>query len=155
MMHKYEHIGKSMNECPQIQLSEFGPRLRQERERLGLSPHDFATLGEVNRITQLRYEDGANHPTVEYMYKIGQHGVNTHYILTGAHSEEAVLLNNFEAFSKAIDLIDQLAKSHNFTPSPEFRGRAILRVYKQICKFGAKKVKPTLQEFLNAGSEQE
>jgi transcriptional regulator with XRE-family HTH domain len=155
MMYKYEHLGKSMNECPQIQLSEFGTRLRQERERLGLSPHDFATLGEVNRITQLRYEDEANHPTVEYMYKIGQHGVNTHYILTGARSEEAVLLNNFEAFSKAIDLIDQLTKFHNVNPPAEFRGRAILRVYKQICKFGAKKVKPTLEEFLHAGSEQE
>ena len=144
-----------MNQFAQIRIFEFGTRLRQERERLGMSPHDFAMLGEVNRVTQMRYEAEANSPTVEYMHKIGRHGVNTHFILTGMQAEDTVLLKDFEAFSKAIDLIDQLAKSHNFTPSPEFRGRAILRVYKQICKFGAKKVKPTLQEFLNAGSEQE
>jgi transcriptional regulator with XRE-family HTH domain len=142
-----------VNQYPKIEISKFGARLKQERERLRMSMHDFAELGEVNRITQMRYENGANYPTVEYMYKIGQHGVDTLFIETGLKSSDLVPSDDLEAFSQAIDLIDELAKFHNFKPSAEFRNRSILKVYRQILKFGVRKVKPKLEDLLNAARE--
>lgn len=139
-----------MNQYLQIEISEFGARLKQERDRLGMSMHDFAELGEVNRVTQMRYETGANYPTVEYMYKIGQHGVDTMFIATGFESSELISFKDAVAFSQAIDLIDEIAKLHNFTPPPEFRIRAVSQVYQRILKFGVKKVNPTLEDLLNA-----
>lgn len=153
ILHKNRTFGKSMNQYLQIEIAEFGARLKQERERLGMSMHDFAELGEVNRVTQMRYETEANYPTVEYMYKVGQHGVDTMFIETGVRASDLVPINDLEAFSQAIDLIDELAKLHNFKPSAEFRGRSILKVYRQILKFGVRKVKPTLEDLLNAVQE--
>lgn len=142
-----------MDQYLQIEISEFGTRLKQERDRLGMSMHDFAELGEVNRVTQMRYETGTNYPTVQYMYKIGQHGVDTLFIETGLQASDLVPFSDLEAFSHAIDLIDGLMKLHNFKPSAEFRGRSILKVYRQILQFGAKKVKPKLEDLLNAAQQ--
>lgn len=139
-----------MNQFIQIEISGFGTRLRQERERLGLTLGDFGLLGQVNRMTQMRYETGSNFPTIEYLHKLGQHGVNTMFIETGLQASDLVPFNDLEAFSHAIDLIDGLMKLHNFKPSAEFRVRSILRVYRQILKFGAKKVKPKLEDLLSA-----
>jgi transcriptional regulator with XRE-family HTH domain len=153
-MYKNEQFGKPMNDYPQIQLIQFGTRLKQERERLQLSLHDFAALGEVNRVTQMRYEAEVNFPTIEYMYKIGQQGVDTCFIETGRRASDLLSSTDFESLSKAIGLIDELLTLHNFKPSDEFRGRVVLKIYRQIRKFGVKKVKPTLEELLNVGSEQ-
>lgn len=139
-----------MNDFVQIDISEFGARLRQERERLGLTLSDFGLLGAVNRMTQMRYESGASSPTVEYLHKIGINGVDSMYLMTGLASANLIPMQNAVAFSQAIDLIDGIAKLHNFTPPPEFRLRAISQVYQRILKFGVKKVSPTLEDLLNA-----
>ncbi len=139
-----------MDQFIQIEILGFGTRLRQERERLGLTLSEFGLMGQVNRMTQMRYETGTNYPSIEYLYRLGQHGVNTMFIETGLQTSELVPFNDPEAFSQAIDLIDGLMKLHNFKPSAEFRGRSILKVYRQILKFGAKKVKPKLEDLLNA-----
>lgn len=139
-----------MDQFISIEISGFGARLRQERERLGLTLHDFGLLGEVNRMTQGRYETGASSPSLEYLYRIGQHGVNTMFVTTGLDSSKLVWLQDPIALSQAIDVIDEIARQHNFTPPPEFRIRAVLQVYRQILKFGAKEVHPTLEDLLNA-----
>lgn len=139
-----------MDQLIQIDVSEFGARLRQERERLGLTLGDFSLLGEVNRMTQMRYESGTSSPTVDYLHKIGTHGVDSMFLMTGLASAELIPMQNAVAFSQAIDLIDGIAKLHNFTPPPEFRLRAISQVYQRILKFGVKKVSPTLEDLLNA-----
>lgn len=139
-----------MSDFIRIDINGFGLRLKEERERLGLSLSDFGSLGQVNRMTQMRYETGSNFPTVEYMHRLGQHEVNTLFVETGLHTSNLVQFNDLEAFSNAIDLVDDLMKFHNFKPSAEFRSRSILKVYRQILKFGAKKAKPNLEDLLNA-----
>lgn len=139
-----------MNNLIQIDILEFCARLKQERERLGLSLSDFGLLGEVNRMTQTRYESGASFPTIEYLQKIGANGVDSMYLMTGVASTELIPMKDAVAFSQAIDLIDGIAKLHNFTPPPEFRMQAISQVYQRILKFGVKKVSPTLEDLLNA-----
>ena len=141
---------QKMNQLIQIDISEFGVRLKQERERLGLTLSDFALLGEVNRMTQMRYESGASSPTIDYLHKIGGHGVDSMFLMTGLASADLIPMQNAVAFSQAIDLIDGIAKLHNFTPPPEFRLRAVSQIYQRILKFGVKKVTPTLEDLLNA-----
>lgn len=138
-----------MNQSIQIEITGFGDRLKQERERLGLSMHDFGLLGEVNRVTQMRYETSVNYPTVEYMHKLGQRGVNTLFIETGVHSDDWVFMTDCAAFAQAIDLVDELMRLHDFKPPADFRVRSILSVYKRILRFGVKKVKPKLEDLIN------
>lgn len=139
-----------MDQFIQIDIAGFGTRLKQERDRLGLTLSSFGMLGQVNRMTQMRYESGASSPTVEYLHKLGAHGVDTVFIATGFNSAELIPVKDAVAFSQAIDLIDEIAKLHHFMPPPEFRIRAVLQVYKRILQFGVKKVSPTLEDLLNA-----
>ena len=139
-----------MEQNLQIEILGFGARLKQERERLDTSIQNFSKMGEVNRMTQMRYENETNFPTVEYVYKISQHGVDPIFLLTGLVSADLIPVQNAVAFSQAIDHIDRIAKLHNFTPPPEFRLRAVSQVYQRILKMGAEKVSPTLEDLLDA-----
>lgn len=152
-MYKNEQFGKCLMSVAQIDLRGFGARLKKERERLGLSIQEFATLGEVSRVTQMRYETEVNCPTIEYMCNLGKHGADPYFIQSGVRTGDLVSLHDSDAFCKAIDLIDELLEFHNFRPSAVVRGRAILNVYGQILRFGVKKAKPTLEELMNVGSE--
>jgi len=71
------------------------------------------------------------------------------FLMTGLPSSDLIPMKDAAAFSQAIDLIDGIAKLHNFKPPPEFRLRAISQVYQRILKFGVKKVSPTLEDLLD------
>lgn len=131
----------------------FGARLKQEREKSGLSLAELATLGGVNRVTQTRYECEDSHPTVEYLAKLST-CLDMHFVLTGARFSDRDVVRDFETLSKAIDLVDGLATAHNFNPTSEFRGRAVMRLYERIRTLGSRNVKPNLEELLHAGSAQ-
>lgn len=133
-------------------MSEFASRLRQERERLGLTLQEFGALGQVNRMTQMRYESGASSPTVAYLGLIGQHDVDIIFLLTGLGPSELIPLRDMTAFSKAIDLVDNIAKTHGVELPAPFRIRSILRIYEKILKFGVKKVNPALADLLHENS---
>lgn len=66
---------------------EFGERLREERERLGLSQGEFASKAGVHRNTQVRYETGRTQPLPGYLDTIKSMGVNTNYLFTGGKDE--------------------------------------------------------------------
>ncbi|MGB3316043.1 MAG: helix-turn-helix domain-containing protein [Albidovulum sp.] len=62
-------------------------RLREERERLGLSQEAFAALGGQKRLSQTRYERGERVPDSNYLAALSRAGVDVHYVLTGRRSE--------------------------------------------------------------------
>lgn len=62
---------------------DVGPRLREERDRLGLNQVDFGTLGGVSRRSQVAYESGDGAPDADYLVKIADAGVDVLYVLTG------------------------------------------------------------------------
>lgn len=66
--------------------AEFGARLREERERKGLSQADFGALGGVGKLAQLNYEKGDRSPSAEYLQLIGGHGVDIDYLLFGVRA---------------------------------------------------------------------
>lgn len=81
-----------------------GSRLREERERLGLSQTDFGAAAGVGRKTQFNYESDERSPDGEYFAKIAALGIDVRYVITSSRdyeppppltAEEQVLLRYF------------------------------------------------------------
>lgn len=64
-------------------MEDFGKRLKEERERLGLSQARFAEICGVGRTAQFNYERGERHPASVYLDAAEKLGVDVHYVFTG------------------------------------------------------------------------
>jgi transcriptional regulator with XRE-family HTH domain len=64
--------------------AQVGARIRQERQRLGLSQSDFAQLAMVSRRTQASYEAGEGSPVADYLLAVAGAGVDILYVVTGS-----------------------------------------------------------------------
>lgn len=62
---------------------ELNERLRQVRNNMGLTQADFAELGGVKVLAQTNYERGVRAPSLEYLLKLKESGVDIHFILFG------------------------------------------------------------------------
>lgn len=71
-------------------LLEVGARLKQERERQGMSQTDFGQIGGVKRGSQLEYESGKRPFDVQYLLSLIQTGVDPHFILTGRRASDGL-----------------------------------------------------------------
>lgn len=87
-----------------------GERLKEERERLGLSQTDFAALAGASKNTQYNYEKGERSPDANYLSAAAEQGVDVLYVLTGERrlsasegitAEEAALVTAFRSMSDA------------------------------------------------------
>ncbi|MBI6895267.1 helix-turn-helix transcriptional regulator [Pseudomonas putida] len=83
-------------------------RLREERDRKGLTQLDFATLIGVSRGTQKNYEVGAavGAMDLKYLAALEANGVDATYVLTGQRTvaagltgEEFTILEHYRAIS--------------------------------------------------------
>jgi len=77
MEHKSSQMGADVLPVSQ----RFGVRLKEERERTRLSQSDFGALGGVGRVAQANYESGERVPSIEYIYRLKDAGVNVDYLL--------------------------------------------------------------------------
>ena len=66
-----------------------GSRLKEERERLGISQGKFCTLGGVTRKTQGNYESDIRRPDADYLAAIAKAGADVLYIVTGHRTNES------------------------------------------------------------------
>lgn len=66
-----------------IRMSGIGERLREERERLGLSQGAFGELGGVKANAQGNYEKGDRYPDAAYLAAVAEQGVDVLYVVTG------------------------------------------------------------------------
>ena len=77
------HIIKHMT-TQNVTIAEgVGSRLREERNRLGLTQGQFAGLAGIQKLAQSQYESGVREPRVSYLAAIGAAGANLYYILFG------------------------------------------------------------------------
>ena len=80
-----------------------GPRLKEERERIGLTQAALGAVGGVQKQAQLKYESGVRTPSAEYLIEISKIGIDVNYVLFGVRSnaeltsEEQQLLETFRA----------------------------------------------------------
>jgi transcriptional regulator with XRE-family HTH domain len=81
-----------MRTCQQeiTQLGNFGERLKEERERKGMSQDAFGAVGGVRKQAQLKYEKAERKPDVEYFEALSKIGVDVQYVVTGQRSEAAL-----------------------------------------------------------------
>jgi len=71
-----------------IQMSGIGDRLREERERLGMSQAIFGELGGVKANAQGNYENGTRFPDAGYLASLAAVGVDVLYVVTGERKPE-------------------------------------------------------------------
>ena len=83
---------------------EISDRLKEERERLGLTQTDMGKLGGAGKTTVIAWERGTAYPNAAYLAAIAAAGADVLYIVTGVRGqqpaaalppEEAALLDNF------------------------------------------------------------
>lgn len=85
-----------------------GTRLREERERLGLSQPAMGAIGGVKKLAQLKYEQSESSPSGTYFAAIARIGADVQYIITGVRSvtalsaDEEELLRFFRAAPLAV-----------------------------------------------------
>ena len=82
-------------------ISLSAPRLKEERERLGLTQADIAGKCGVSREIWGKYERGQAAPGGEVLFALAQAGADVQYIITGERSgvalqnREVALLDNY------------------------------------------------------------
>jgi transcriptional regulator with XRE-family HTH domain len=104
-----------------IQMSGIGSRLRQERERLGLSQKVFGEIGGVEANAQGKYESGGRAPKADYLSRVAGRGVDVLYVLTGTATptplenlsqlEEKVLVDYRALFKEDQEAIRRLTST--------------------------------------------
>ncbi|QHB28994.1 Cro/Cl family transcriptional regulator [Pseudomonas monteilii] len=67
-------------------MNGFGPRLREERERLGMTQRVFGEIGGVEPNAQGKYESGERTPRVDYLAALSVRGVDALYVLSGTRT---------------------------------------------------------------------
>ena len=102
-------------------MSGIGSRLRQERERLGLSQKIFGEIGGVEANAQGKYESGGRAPKADYLSRVAERGVDILYVLTGSPTplqlenlsqlEEKILENYRAMFKEDQDAIRRLTST--------------------------------------------
>ncbi|WP_213626936.1 helix-turn-helix transcriptional regulator [Pseudomonas sp. Pc102] len=69
---------------------EFADRLRNERQRLGMSQSAFGKAGGVQANAQGKYESGERSPSADYLQAIAAIGVDLQFVLTGNRNASAL-----------------------------------------------------------------
>ncbi|MBS7349289.1 MAG: helix-turn-helix transcriptional regulator [Comamonas sp.] len=62
---------------------DIGSRLREERERLGMTQEAFGQAGGVLKRALIRYEKGERAPDATFLAALAAAGVDVLYVLTG------------------------------------------------------------------------
>ncbi|GKT19741.1 helix-turn-helix domain-containing protein [Acidovorax sp. SUPP2522] len=70
-------------------MSNIGPRLRSERERLGLTQDALADAVQVSKRALINYEKGDRSPDADLLAAAASVGVDVLYVLTGQRSQPA------------------------------------------------------------------
>jgi transcriptional regulator with XRE-family HTH domain len=105
---------------------EAGRRLREERERLGLSQTAFAAIGLVSKGSQILYEKGKPCPS-NYLSAIAAHGADVLYILTGRREQPA--LDDIKTLTAAIEIIEEALAKRRATLPPAKKAEVIALAY--------------------------
>ncbi|EKN4093390.1 helix-turn-helix domain-containing protein [Yersinia enterocolitica] len=76
--------------------NDIGLRLREERERLGLSQVAMGDIGGVKKLTQLKYEKGESCPDASYLALLAKFGLDVQYVVIGERSVSALTADESE-----------------------------------------------------------
>jgi len=99
----------------------FGQRLRQERDRLGLSQADFAERGGVRRTTQHIYESDTRVPDLNYLERVQVAGADLAYLVLGERlpvGRQDTLTLSYTALSNIYRVVEEFCRDDDDNPLP-------------------------------------
>ncbi|WP_156137215.1 helix-turn-helix domain-containing protein [Tepidimonas taiwanensis] len=106
-----------------------GMRIKEERERLGLSQVAFAARAGASKGSQILYEKGKP-PTAEYLEGIAAIGADVLYILTGRRERPA--LEDHERLVAAIAFVESELAAVGRQLPPEKKAEAIALAFELL-----------------------
>lgn len=106
-----------------------GDRLKQERQRLGLTQEAFGARGGVKKLAQIKYEKNERKPDASYFEGIAAAGANVDFILTGTSAKLRESLNDVKAATEMAAMLNVPAEQ-----AAEFQAQffALLRNSRQL-----------------------
>lgn len=112
---------------------KLGLRIREERERLGLTQVQAAEATHVSRRAYMDYESEAFSPSIEWLSRFAKLGVDVDFILFGRRSSlDAVPLQERE-LREAFEFVDRVCRdAKGRLMSAELRIEQMLHVYRFI-----------------------
>lgn len=117
-----------------------GERIRLERERLGQSQDEWATVASIHRNTQAKYERGESAPDANYLAAIEEIGADISYIVTGEKSVYAraaeELARECAIISNVVEDLEVSLERAGRTLSPQKKARAVSMLFRLACPNG-------------------
>lgn len=104
------NVGHDSNLSTAVNSQSFGQRLREERERLGMSQVQLAEQGKVARTTQHIYEADIRVPDVTYLERLRGIGVDVAYLVLGvrqSHTNPDTLTISYAALLNVYRIVDE------------------------------------------------
>lgn len=107
-------------------------RLKAERERLGHSQDQWASVTGIHRNTQAKYEKGEGSPSAEYLAEIESIGADIKYIVTGEKPvyKDVSLDNECLIISAIIEQLETVLDKTKQALSPQKKARAAAILYR-------------------------
>lgn len=111
-------------------------RIKEERQRLGLTQAEMAEAAGVSKRSQANYESGDRDPNLAYLEAVARIGVDVGYVLTGTRSvgvrlqpDEADLVSAYRRSSDdmraaSLRVLEASATYHVGAPSAQVAGDA-------------------------------
>ncbi len=88
-------------------MDTFGDRLKEERERVGLTQVALAELAGASKSAQVGWESGRSVPNASYLAVAIAQGIDVIYVLTGVRMDEATRSHLTRAIQFSVQLGDQ------------------------------------------------
>ena len=135
------HVIKLSHMRNNLQDTQIGLRLREERRRLGLNQTQMAELAGVSLTSQSHYESGTHRPDSSYLTQILCAGIDILFVLTGQHRSEFTSDSiDWLAVTEIADVVAKWAAQRPEPSSPELRAHFLRVFYEQY--LGQKRVSP-------------
>jgi transcriptional regulator with XRE-family HTH domain len=105
--------------CAAVKPRTFGQRLRQERDRLGLSQAEFAERGGVRRTSQHIYESDIRVPDLNYLERVQEAGADLRFLVLVERlpvSHRDTLTLSYAALSNIYRVVDEFCRDDGGNP---------------------------------------
>lgn len=110
---------------------DIGQRLKEERERLGLSQQVFAEIGGASKRSQIEWEKGAQMPNAEFLALIAERGADVAFIVTGTRSIAPEDLEaDLDRYGKAWETLELALEAAGRELSPAKKRKAVDALFK-------------------------
>ena len=126
-----------------------GARLREERERLGLSQQAFASIGNVTKQTQITWEKAEQFPNAAFLAAIDGAGADVLYIVTGRRTKAAEPGVDIDRYllRTVITTVEEEFKRRDLRLPPAKKAALILALH-DTCKASSEGVAPVVERHM-------